>query len=41
MKKETFNVIDLFCGCGGLSRGFIDAGFKVPVGIDFDDKALQ
>lgn len=39
--KTTYNVLDLFCGCGGLSRGFIDAGFNVPLGIDFDDMALK
>ena len=27
MKK--FNVIDLFCGCGGFSKGFEEAGFKL------------
>lgn len=31
-KKNT--VIDLFCGCGGLSQGFIDAGYKISLGID-------
>ena len=35
------NVMDLFCGCGGLSKGFIDAGFNVVLGIDNDDAALQ
>ena len=39
MKK--FNVIDLFCGAGGLSRGFLDAGFDVLLGVDFDDAALK
>lgn len=28
------NVIDLFCGCGGFSQGFISAGFNVALGID-------
>ena len=28
------NVIDLFCGCGGLSLGFEMAGFNVLLGID-------
>ena len=37
----TYNVLDLFCGCGGLSKGFIDAGFNVALGIDFDDMALK
>jgi DNA (cytosine-5)-methyltransferase 1 len=35
------NILDLFCGAGGLSRGFIDAGFKVLIGVDHDDAALQ
>lgn len=34
------NVIDLFSGCGGLSRGFIDAGCKVLLGVDNDSAAL-
>ena len=28
------NVIDLFCGCGGFSKGFEQAGFNVKFGID-------
>jgi DNA (cytosine-5)-methyltransferase 1 len=32
MSKPT--VIDLFCGCGGLSYGFIEAGYEVVLGID-------
>lgn len=34
-------LIDLFCGCGGLSLGFEAAGFEVLAGNDFDDAALQ
>lgn len=41
MGSSSYNVLDLFCGCGGLSRGFIDAGFKVSLGVDFDDAALK
>lgn len=29
--------IDLFCGCGGVTRGFSDAGIRVAAGIDFDE----
>ena len=36
-----YNVLDLFCGCGGLSYGFESAGFDVLVGIDNDAKALE
>lgn len=32
-------VVDLFCGAGGLSEGFRQAGFKVLAGNDFDDVA--
>ena len=39
MKK--YNVVDLFCGAGGLSKGFLDAGFNVILGVDFDDAALK
>lgn len=41
LKNMKYNVLDLFCGCGGLSRGFIDAGFHVDLGIDFDEMALK
>jgi DNA (cytosine-5)-methyltransferase 1 len=29
--------IDLFCGCGGVTRGFSDAGIRVAAGIDLDE----
>ncbi len=38
---KKLNCIDLFCGCGGLSKGFLDAGYNVLLGIDFDDAALE
>lgn len=31
------NVIDLFCGVGGLSHGFIQEDFNVLAGIDIDE----
>ncbi|MCJ0544654.1 DNA cytosine methyltransferase [Enterococcus cecorum] len=39
--NSTYNVVDLFSGAGGLSRGFMDAGFNVVLGVDFDDAALK
>ena len=41
MKSKTFNVIDLFCGCGGLSLGFEQAGYNVLLGIDVWKDALE
>lgn len=35
------NCVDLFCGCGGLSSGFSQAGFKIVLGIDKWEKALN
>lgn len=31
------SVVDLFCGAGGLSRGFFDEGIQVNCGIDIDE----
>lgn len=33
-------VIDLFCGAGGMSRGFTDAGFDVVLAADNNEAAL-
>jgi len=41
VSEKTYNVVDLFSGAGGLSRGFMDAGFNVVLGVDFDDAALK
>ena len=35
------NVLDLFCGCGGLSCGFERAGYNIVLGIDNDKQALN
>ena len=37
----SYNVLDLFCGAGGFSKGFIDAGFNVVLGVDNDEMALK
>jgi len=36
MKKKKVKVIDLFCGVGGLSHGFVLEGMKVVAGVDLD-----
>lgn len=36
-----YNVLDLFCGCGGLSKGFEQAGCNILVGVDFDAAPLR
>ena len=41
LSSNQFTVVDLFSGAGGLSRGFMDAGFSVALGVDFDDAALK
>lgn len=41
ISSKKYNVVDLFSGAGGLSRGFMDAGFNVVLGVDFDDAALK
>lgn len=39
MRQQNF--IDLFCGCGGLSKGFELAGFKCLGGVDFNAPAIN
>lgn len=38
---QNYKVVDLFCGAGGLSKGFLDAGYDVVLGIDYDDASLE
>lgn len=39
--KTTPVAIELFCGCGGMSTGFLDAGMKVAAGFDVDRRAVE
>jgi len=39
--KKRFNVIDIFCGCSGLSTGFSKENFNILIGIDFFESALK
>lgn len=34
-------LLDLFCGAGGLSSGFDQAGFEIALGVDFNADALE
>jgi len=34
-------VLDLFCGCGGMSKGLEDAGLNNKAGLDIWDKAID
>jgi DNA (cytosine-5)-methyltransferase 1 len=37
----VFTAIDLFCGAGGLSAGFVQEGYKVALGVDLDSAAVE
>lgn len=39
--KEKYTVIDLFCGCGGLSSGFSKADYDITLGIDHWKDAIS
>lgn len=41
VKGKTINVVDLFAGCGGLSLGFQNAGFKIVAAYDNWDEAIN
>lgn len=34
---ENYAVVDLFCGVGGLTHGFVAEGFNVSAGLDVDE----
>ena len=39
--EKQLTCVDLFSGAGGLSKGFMDAGYRVAVGVDNDEAALK
>ena len=39
--KNKYRVLDLFCGAGGLSLGFKNAGYEIVGGIEWDESALR
>lgn len=33
--------VDLFCGCGGMSLGFLNAGYEIVEAFDNWDPAIR
>jgi len=40
-EADKFTVLDLFCGCGGLSLGFYNARYNILLGVDNNETALR
>ena len=40
-KQENYNFIDLFAGAGGLSEGFLQAGFKPVAHVEMNEFAAR
>lgn len=38
---SDFDFLDLFCGAGGLSCGFVDAGFGCALAVDHNEAAVE
>jgi len=38
--SDQLKVVDLFCGAGGLSEGFRQAGYQVVLGVDSDENSI-
>jgi len=41
MESKKIRVLDLFCGCGGFTKGLEDAGLNVIAGIDHWNPAVE
>ena len=40
-RTELKNVVDIFCGAGGLSAGFSKAGYNIVTGVDNNEHSLN
>lgn len=41
MGNQDHTLLDLFAGCGGMTRGFVDAGFDLVGAIEYDHAAAS
>jgi len=39
--RRRWTLVDLFCGAGGLSLGFVEEGFRVLLAVDSDAAAIR
>lgn len=39
--EQQLSIIDIFCGIGGMSKGFLDAGYEVRQAIDNDKEKVS
>ena len=40
-KQNKLTVLDIFCGAGGFSEGFRQAGYSIVAGVDLDPQAIS
>lgn len=40
-KKKKINLVDLFCGAGGLSLGFVQQGYRTVFANDFEELCIE
>ena len=41
IKNKKLKILDLFCGCGGITTGLIQSNYNVIAGIDISEKAIE
>lgn len=39
--SDVGNIVDIFCGAGGLSTGFSKAGFNIVTGVDNNEHSIE
>ncbi|GGJ71308.1 hypothetical protein GCM10008939_14610 [Deinococcus aquiradiocola] len=40
-EREHLSLVDMFCGAGGLSEGFRQAGYRTVLAVDADEHAMR